>query len=475
MGTANFDQARSRRGERGVALIIALLTVTVLMGVGFGLMISSSAESLIYSDFRGSTLALAAARGGVEEARGVMGPGNANRIWPPTVNTGAVYLRLNSSINPTTSCTFNGVDCQDNDPIQPSGGLNNCSTLPGAPPASVTGIYLCPSQQTTGPGQVPYVWTKVQLATQAKLGRDFANPGNLVGLDDTNFVCWNGANMTLQPGHAAGVRCDGSFTPVFILTSLAITPGGSRRLVTEVATYRSIPPLPGALVLDGPDPIFNPGSSNNFFIDGNDAAGGPPVPAVGVIDDSDIGPAIGSIPKNRLDHYPGVNPSPDIENVSGSLPTDYQTCGGLTNLVSSIEASADNVYIGNQSGLPNPGTAAAPRINVVRGNLTISGNFTGYGILVVTGNLVFSGNSTYFGVILVIGTGSFQQNGGGNGQFNGGILVANTTGPGSNCPISLGSPSYQVNGGGNNGVQYDSTWTNPPGGSFPVQMLSLNY
>jgi hypothetical protein len=139
--------------------------------------------------------------------------------------------------------------------------------------------------------------------------------------------------------------------------------------------------------------------------------------------------------------------------------------------MATLQSSADYYYSGNQSGLTNPGTLASPVINYVNGNLDISGNWSGAGILAVTGNLTFSGNSTYNGVIYVVGTGVYLQNGGGSGQFNGGIFIANTT----TCPTGLGSPSYQVNGGGNNGVQYNSNLVSPPGGYLPLRMLSLNY
>jgi hypothetical protein len=54
------------------------------------------------------------------------------------------------------------------------------------------------------------------------------------------------------------------------------------------------------------------------------------------------------------------------------------------------------------------------------------------------------------------------RNGGGNGTFSGGILVANTTGG------VLGPPSFVTNGGGNGTVQYCSTAVNNP-----LSLLSL--
>jgi hypothetical protein len=119
------------------------------------------------------------------------------------------------------------------------------------------------------------------------------------------------------------------------------------------------------------------------------------------------------------------------------------------------------------------GTLASPRITYINGDLTLSGNQTGAGILVVTGTLTASGNISFSGAIYVVGEGNYQWNGGGSGQYNGGIFVANTT----TCAGTgmLGSPAFEVNGGGNNGVQYNSALVNPPGGYLPLRMLSLNY
>jgi len=91
---------------------------------------------------------------------------------------------------------------------------------------------------------------------------------------------------------------------------------------------------------------------------------------------------------------------------------------------------------------------------VINGNVTFTGATTGGGILLVTGNLTFSGNTTFDGIVLVIGSGSLTVSGGGGGQFNGSVLVANTqTGVVGNTP---GPPTVNWSGGGGNGVYYNS-------------------
>jgi hypothetical protein len=63
-------------------------------------------------------------------------------------------------------------------------------------------------------------------------------------------------------------------------------------------------------------------------------------------------------------------------------------------LVSTLKNDATQPVInGPASGLSNPGTVNNPQIIYVNGDLTITGNTTGYGILVVTGTLTIKGTS----------------------------------------------------------------------------------
>jgi hypothetical protein len=74
-----------------------------------------------------------------------------------------------------------------------------------------------------------------------------------------------------------------------------------------------------------------------------------------------------------------------------------------------------------------------------------------------------SGSFSYNGTVLVIGTGNFNANGGGNGQINGALLIANignasyaTNPTNANLLPKLGSPTFNWNGGGTNFLQFDS-------------------
>ena len=65
----------------------------------------------------------------------------------------------------------------------------------------------------------------------------------------------------------------------------------------------------------------------------------------------------------------------------------------------------------------------------MNGDLSLNGNVTGYGLLVVTGTFSPGGNVGWNGIVLVIGKGIITGNGGGNNQYTGAIVVAQTVNP----------------------------------------------
>jgi hypothetical protein len=271
-------------------------------------------------------------------------------------------------------------------------------------------------------------------------------------------VCWNGTNEETT-------SCSVPNTFVYTMTALAVTPTGSRRMVqAEIAEDRFNFNAAAALTIDGTGDTASMPNSNNFVVDGNDSTGcgaattGPAIPGIGVTDNADVTTVAGAIPNNRKSHYTGSGGStPDVENISSSLPTNLQSVSSLQALTSSIKSMVTQpVITGPASSLSNPGTAAAPQIIYVNGDLSLGGAVTGYGILVVTGTFSASGNVGWNGLVLVVGQGNFQGNGGGNNSYNGAIVVAKTLDSMGNPLASIGAPTFSFNGGGGNGIHYSS-------------------
>ena len=301
---------------------------------------------------------------------------------------------------------------------------------------------------------------------------------------------------------------------VYMVTSMAQTASGSRALTQmELAS----PPRgffsPGALTLDGPTPssgaLYGVPNSHNLVVSGVDAntCGEavttppmyPPKPAVGVYDDPDHPTTTSAMDQvtaaitaaGRQDNYLGRGTnSPDVENVYSALG-DMSTPSGMDAIATTVASvPGAHTYSTDPSNIVL-GTSASPTVSVVNGDLTLSGNQHGYGILLVTGTLTMSGDFSWNGIIMVVGNGVFNSNGGGNGQIYGSVFVAKTRScPASGCNSTnstllagpdLGSPTVNWNGGGTNGITYDHCWTdnllkkipiNPPPSSKPLKILS---
>lgn len=309
-------------------------------------------------------------------------------------------------------------------------------------------------------------------------GGGYTSPPTVVITDPLNLGSGASGTATL----AGGVPIN--YGAVYMLTSLAYTKNGNgaQSMAQMEAAVR--PPaefkLPGALTLAGPSPAFGTPNSNNFVVNGNDAnscgqTSNPALPAIGVDDNpaSPTSPTAQSTVINALgkpNNYIGAQSAPDVQNVYGSIPSAAALNAEVTDIAS--QPGTLNVT-GPVSSLPNMGTAANPATTVVTGDLTLSGNPTGYGVLVVTGNFTLSGNFTWNGVILVIGTATVTNNGGGNGQITGAMYVANTAGN------TLNPVNFNWNGGGGNGIQYDHCWADnllnkfpPAPNGLPLQVLS---
>jgi hypothetical protein len=90
-------------------------------------------------------------------------------------------------------------------------------------------------------------------------------------------------------------------------------------------------------------------------------------------------------------------------------------------------------------------TGQDPKITVVNGDLQITGNVSGGGLLIVTGGFSYSDSFSFNGLVLVIGSGSLTTDGSGQG-IDGGIVVANLQNAGGT--MAFGVPAISLGGNG---------------------------
>jgi hypothetical protein len=488
-----------RDKERGVALLIALLALLLISAVGLGMVYMSNTETSINANYKDTQSAFFSMRGGLEEMRDRMRSGSAGAIALPTVMPGAassiLYLTNPSGgadpVDPKTFGTnyFDDEFCHES--FVGSGVAyvapgTPCPAL-GAPPGLSVAPYVASvSPYTNTTSSLKYKWVRITLKQNGTF------PSAVVDTTQpaSSPVCWNAATYQEvavtslgQPNCAAAANAGLYVEPVYLVTSMAITPLGSRRVGQYEAAALNIAPPPSGLSLDGPAPNFGTPHSANGGINGQDgsiSASGtvPPatpqgcvgnpavsVPAVGASSSADAASIAGQIfrPANFTGQG-GATPSViDQGSDAGgaNVLSQWSTPTQLNSVVTMLADSADNSYsCGFGAGCSGSyGTTANPQITFINGNVNLGG---GAGVLVVTGTLTINGAMQWDGLILVIGQGSIVIGGGGDGQIFGEVFVAQTNGPGPAYAqlATLGSPSFQWNGGGKATMNYNSCWAN---------------
>lgn len=518
--------------EAGVALLIAIFMLLLVSAVAISLMMSSSTESSLASNYRSSTSAYYAALAGLEEGRGRLLSTNPNYFnntvanfipaagLPIPPNPQVRYI-LNPLAGEVVAPTTAGNQYYDNEYANEFGV--QASTL-GAAAQTIASV------SNTGGSQGPmYKWVRISGASEQSVNLDVDN--RALPLDNTTSLFYDPAHLNLagasDPSLIVNAAPPSTAKQAYEVAALAVLPNGTKKLLEYVVAPASFNlNLDSPLTIPGTVGSFSGGSSANYTIDGHDGGGNPPAvpgcnpnsqggPAVAVSNQSSGNTVEGGIPSNRVTNYTGTNCSYDGSSTSGcvgsaTLPNSMGSPAALQQTLQTIAANS-NVCLtssqanANSAGCTNPtisapgGTgysfsqitgampggswpnaATNPQVVYVDGDLDISGNNPGSGILVVTGNLTYDGNSNWNGIILVIGEGTttfntnFNVNGGGNGQFNGAIFVATITHNGNgNILPTFGTSDFNVNGGGGSGIFYNSCWINNAQKPITYQVLSF--
>ncbi len=422
--TKGTEQRPRPNTENGLALITALLILSFLTILGSALLSSTTVDVRIADNYRTNTQLLFLAEAGIEVAREQLRT-SANALSADLVAAAAADGNLSTSVDLDT------LVAADDIPLIPTdaGLIGTGETLNDA------------SGDTVGRYHVFMRNDPVDGETSTT---------------ETNDVVTLVATGTI---------------------------GTASKTIEVVVKRGSFPPVPAALTLNGGIGLFDAANSNLFQIDGNDQAGsGNDENAIGVITAGDDTTVTDAIPDNRQDNYTGDGGEPDVADVSGELAGLLTTTTGLESIVASASASATTSYYpawnGETSISTDIGAANDYQVTVVHGDLDF-GPADGYGILLVRGSLTVSGNFSWTGLILIIGQGELHWNGGGNGVVTGGIFLAKTRGTPYNGNAvgdqlaDRGDVIADFNGGGGNGILYNTTAISDANASFPYAPIAI--
>jgi len=485
---------RRTDSQRGVALLIAIFVLLIIGAVGVALILSSSTETSIAANYRTATQVFYGAKAGLEEGRGRLWAGNPNSIAatvtaafttvgtnPPALPKGRVFYITNPAAGEVVTPNVPGSAYYDSQYQKEWGTAIQNATV----------TTITPSPLAPGTVAPLYKWVRITASTEQSTGH-LVN--GILPPDPSTPLFYDGTQQFL----ASQIPPTIAIVPkqVFTIAALAVTPSGSSSIL-EYTTAMTIFnfQFPAALTLNGKNPNYQKPTSVPFVVQGNyPPAGGvascpvPPasLPAVGVVGGtSSVNAVVNDIQQNpnRSAEYTGGGlTTPSVADVTGNLPTTESSPSQLEALVAQIESTANYVIQGPVTSLTPAqlGTAANPVTVVIdspnngaTGNLSLSGNVTGYGILVVRGTYSPAGTVGWNGIVLVIGQGDISGSGGGNNSYNGAVFVANTRDSSGKILNNLGTPIFDWSGGGGNGIAYNPCTINNATQNQSYQVLSF--
>jgi hypothetical protein len=487
-----------KKREAGVALLLSIFVLLAISVVAISMIVASGTESSLAGNYRSGTSAYYAAMAGIEEGRGRLLSSNPNYLGTGLIPTAMAYNKVVYILNPASGESASTLLTTYPD--------NEYATEFGAAPSSGN-VQTTTSIASLASGvSVPlYKWVRINPVTEKALNRDVNNDGTL----DSTTPLYYDSGHSPNPSLIVSTTPPSTAQEVFEVTALAVLPNKSEKLLQYTTAARTYSlNFPSALTIPGQIGNFSGANSNPYHMNGNDGSGSAPavsgcttnsaaVLAIGLSAGNDaagtqtnLAYVDASLP--RPDHYSGsCGSTPCVGNVT--LSGGFSSPAMLNQTISQIKSAANVVLQPNPlpaNGVSTTNYGFSDVTTAMGGSWTnpstnnqviyVDGNFdlgpnTGSGILVVTGNFTYHGNSGWNGIILVVGDGSttFDGLGGGNGEFDGAIMVATTRDSNGNQLSSFGTANFDISGGGGNGIYYNSCWINKANQPATYQILSF--
>jgi hypothetical protein len=269
--------AKTKRvSQSGAALLLCLFALLLLSSIGIFLYVSTGTNARIAANYGNNLDAYYAAKSGLAEVRDRVSysskqnpsaPGLAD-LLPTDIagNPQGVLYVVNSAPGETVDPTdtrnkyFDDQLCHDyNSGIAPGARCTN-------PPASSN--WALPFQASLAPaGTEPALkWVRINMKTNRVVLPNYCVNQACDSAPLDTPVCWDGKTEQVSPGGTVPACDANGMQNVYMLTSLAVTPGlrdnSARRLLRSEVVAPSIRP-PGVITMDaaGISPTLSDGSS----------------------------------------------------------------------------------------------------------------------------------------------------------------------------------------------------------------------
>ena len=397
----------NRQNEKGMALIFAIIISLFLTVLGLGLTMFSLTEFSAAREFESHQQAFAVADGGFNLTKGVLRGQDLTTLLstttsvPEYVDSRAAAGGIPPYRNPIYPVDARNIDFQN--PPQPLGTI------------SVPGMLTPASGTPLGTG---YFFARVS-------DNDDGDNDLTTDLDYTVFLRVVGvhpAPLSEIASHGGNVKNSVSILETAVKRDSSLNLGAPLSIAGDDVDIR----IQGvAFSITGDE--YHPGVSLFY----NDPGGNNAQDAAQSVYDS--------LNKNGKDNITGLegdfgpNPEPSIKDDTQTILNDPDPNAQnildpnfLADFVDNIGNYADNYYDGDThfAGGTEFGTESNPEITFIDGDVHLSGNGAGFGILVITGELRYTGAFDYTGLVMVVGEGDADLRGA-NKDITGGMIVAN--------------------------------------------------
>jgi hypothetical protein len=391
-----IDSDRLRSSERGIALAASLLALSMLTLIGLAMTFVSSTEVLINENNRMHLMNQYLAESATEEARDRIKSLIVSSQLSLSDPAKVVYIIADSSINPT-----NG-----------NGDSNPYFDPDYSPSLSVSII-------NSDLSAVGSAWVRIWQKTEARAGYSLTNASG--NTNDPVFFGYNriqpGAQLTQYVNGGSNVA-NHTGSPVYLLTAMARNRGYKQLVAADIAALPS-PPLNATLF--SRDAIEVLGSE--VAVEGNDVSIGSPVALNGLESAGTITGTLSGVTGSPLSDRPLSGYSYNMSSLLKAFKPPFTK--DIEQIVPGITILSNGTYVGSGLSLGQiPSSGDISQSTYVDGPLNISDS-SGQGILVINGDLSITGNFTYFGLIIV--KGKIHLNGGGtDGIRIQGALIASS-------------------------------------------------
>ncbi len=298
--------------ERGIAMLYTIFALLLLGAMASALTFTASLESSVNSNYRQEQIAYFGAKAGLEELRARVMPTDPNSIFsalqitaPTATNNSIVYI-INpgsgaaTTVQPwsSTSTTFPDDElCHDN-----YSGLY-LSTTAFAPGVPCSGSAMLPTGTTWytsytsqlpfngTSAALPFKWARISPKVNysaSYLNLTGSTPAisyykntTTTGYTSSTLLCWNGVAEVPLLTTAIPQLCSSMLnssqspmTPVYLLTSLGVSPLGARKMVQAEVALTPTPPFIYGLFATGTACPAISFSGNNPSTDSYTSSGG---------------------------------------------------------------------------------------------------------------------------------------------------------------------------------------------------------